>query len=528
MTFDLTTQPWVPVVIGGARIDVSVRAALQRAHEIDGLAVDDPLQAVAVFRQVLLPVVLHAFGAPRTDDDWHERHGAGQFDDGALRAYLDGYADRFDLFHPTQPFAQVAGLQAANGATKPISLLVPQLASGNNVPLFSARTEADPPELSSAQAARAVLSAQCWDTAAIKSGAVGDEQMKAGKTTGNPTGPLGQLGVVVPTGATLFDTLLLSVPVLPQGLRPGDRPQWAGEGLAPSWRRQAALGLLDLLTWQSRRIRLVPDPDTDGEVTVSRVVLCGGDRIDVLPHDVEPHTGWKLVDKPKPGEPHQRPDRHQPGRSAWRGLATLVATGAPTSDRKTAPAALTQVAVLGLPEDFALTALVVGVVYGNQSSVIEDVVVDLLPLPVRALLEHDEVRMTLLDVVDRAEQLRVAANRLGDDLRAAAGVDKMPWDKGQRLGELLVHSFTPSVRRLLSGLQQHPDDAERGEAAWRTVARQLALAVAEPALDAVPATAYLGRKGDERHPARLAVAEAVFRGRLNDILGPVVVPAAAL
>ena len=544
MRFDLTAQPWVPVVVRGARTEVSVRQALLQAHEIEGLAVEDPLQAVAVFRQVLLPVVLHAFDAPGDLDEWGERFRVGRFDAATLTAYLDEHADRFDLFDPVRPFAQVAQLQAVNGETKPVSLLIPQLAAGNNVPLFSARTENDPPALTPAEAARAVLSTHCWDTAAIKTGAAGDQRVKAGITTGNPTGPLGQLGVVVPMGQSLFETLMLSVPVLPQGLAKSDRPQWAKPVLNQSWDTRGPEGLLDLLTWQSRRIRLVADPDaTAEEPRVRRVVLCAGDRISVLPLDVEPHTVWKLVDKPKANDPPRRPDRHQPGRSAWRGLAALVATQQPTSDRKSAPLAMAHIRGLRveglLADDFPLHALIVGVVYGNQSAVIEDVVSDVLPLPMRALLDHqdNEVRSTLLNVVDQAEQLRVAANQLGNDLRAAAGVDKMPWDRGQRLGEVLIHAFTPTVHRLLSGLQQHPRDAERAELAWRIVARRLALDIAAPALEAAPPIAFLGRepktrsgretnkeplesKAGKRHPQRLAAAEATFLRRVKEILGP--------
>jgi CRISPR system Cascade subunit CasA len=538
--FDLTAQPWVPVTKQGVRIEVSARDALLRAHEFDGLATDDPLQAVALFRQVLLPVVLHVFGVPRDVDEWDDRHRGGRFDPPPVSAYLDEYAPRFDLFGPDRPFAQAGGLAAVNGGSKPVSLLIPQLASGNNVPLFSARTENDPPALTPAQAARAVLSAQCWDTAAIKTGAAGDGKVRAGKTTGNPTGPLGQLGVVIPIGATLFETLMLSVPIVPQGLRGNDRPQWADDPLGATWEPRRTKGLLDLLTWQSRRIRLVPE-ERDGDVRIRRVVLCAGDRMTALPHDIEPHTGWKQVDKPKAGEPPQRPDRHQPGRSAWQGLAALAATRTPSSEKKLAPNAIKNVAGLRqegvLPEAFALHALVVGVVYGTQSAVIDDVVTDLLPLPVLALLDDDnEVRATLLEIIDQAEELRRAANRLGDDLRVAVGADKMPWDRGQRLGELLVAAFTPTVRRLLSGLQRHPHDAERAGIAWRVAARRTALEVVTPALDAVPATAFLGRRLDgksrgtepspgrrrvgEAHPVRLATAEAAFRSQLNKILGP--------
>jgi CRISPR system Cascade subunit CasA len=295
-------------------------------------------------------------------------------------------------------------------------------------------------------------------------------------------------------------------------------------------------GVLGLLTWQARRVRLIAAPEGGGDgARISAVVLCAGDRLDHTPVDVEPHTAWRIVDRPKADEPPRRPERHQPGRSAWRGLATLVATSEPTSDRKSAPAAISQVADLRtrgvLPEDYSLQALIVGVAYGNQQAVIDDVVSDVLPLPIQALLDREDntVRSTLLSIVDQAEQLRVAANHLGDDLRAAAGVEKMPWDKGQRLGELLVHAFTAPVRRILAGLARHPQDAETAEVIWRLTARRLALEVAEPALEATPATAFLGRERrtgkeiaqrdpDKRRFDRIAVAEAVFRGKLTAIL----------
>jgi CRISPR system Cascade subunit CasA len=197
-SFDLVSQQWIPVTRAGKRVEVGLLDALLDAREFDGLALDDPLEAVAVLRQVLLPVVLDACGAPRDGKEWASRWDSGRLDGAEPRIarYLQDHADRFDLFHPTRPFAQVAGLRTAKDETKPVSLLVPRLASGNNVPLFSARTERDPPWLAPGAAARALLAAHCWDTAAIKSGAVGDEaHVKAGKTTGNPTGPLGQLGV---------------------------------------------------------------------------------------------------------------------------------------------------------------------------------------------------------------------------------------------------------------------------------------------------------------------------------------------
>lgn len=522
-TFDLVGEPWVPVVSGGTRVDVSLQDALTRADEWDGLSLDEPAQVVALLRQVLLPVVFDALGVPRSDSEWSQRWDAGALDGERITAYLSEHAHRFDLFHPECPFAQVAGLRTLKGDTKPVSLLLPAAATGNNVPLFSARTEGDPPALTPAEAARALLAAHCWDTAAIKSGAVDDPAVKAGKTTGNPTGPVGQLGVVIPLGATLASTILLNTPIVAQGLAVKDRPQWRAEPAVPAWRPRPAKGLLDLLTWQSRRVRLIPESDEHGSTVVRQVVLAAGDRLDPLPEE-EPHTGWRKVDKPKAGDRARRPVRHQPGRAAWRGMAALLATAQPTTDGVSASRVIVQLADLQaenhLPVDLPLQVLTVGVAYGNQSAVVEDVMTDSLPLPVAALSPDGPVRQLLLEVAEQAEQLRVAANRLGDDLRLASGGEKLPWDKSQRLGDALVHQFTPVVRRMLAGLQRQPERADDAESAWRHTARRLALDAAELALEATPPTAFLGRQQSERVAHRLSVAEAWYRAAVRRILGP--------
>ena len=521
--FNLIHDPWVPVTIGGQRDEVSLADALTRAHEIDGLALDEPLQSVAVLRQVLLPVVLDALGAPGGTEQWADRWDAGRLDTDTLTDYLNENADRFELFDSTRPFGQVAGLRTAKNETKPVSLLLASVATGNNVPLFTARTEAEPPALSPAEAVRALLAAQCWDTAAIKSGAVGDPQVNAGKTTGNPTGPVGQLGVIVPMGRTLAETLMLNSPISGQWPRPGDRPQWRADRPATArWDARPAKGLLDLLTWQSRRIRLIPSTGAGGAPVVREVVLAAGDRLDQTPQ-FEPHTAWRQDPKPRAGQPPRRPVRHQPGRAAWRGMAGLLAIREPTGERVSSSVLLSQAAVLRmegcLPENLPLQVLTVGVAYGNQSAIIEEVMVDAIPLPVAALTADGNMRSLLLDVVSQARQLQDAANWLGDDIRRAAGGEKMPWDKGQRVGDALIHEFTPVVRRLLAGLQRQPDRVDDAEDAWRATAHRLALQAADPVLSTAPPEAFLGRQDGERAVYRTSVAEARYKANVRKILG---------
>jgi CRISPR system Cascade subunit CasA len=536
-SFNLIREPWIPVTIGGSRSEVSLFDALARSQEIDGLSLDDPLQAVALFRQVILPVALHAFGPPRGEKQWQERWEAWSatgVDQAQLGSYFTEHEMAFDLFDSTRPFAQAAGLRTSKDETKPVSVMMATLASGNNVPLFSARTEANPPALTPAEAVRAVLAAQCWDTAAIKSGAADDPQAKAGKTTGNPTGPVGQLGVVIPLGQSLAQTLLLNSRIMRQGLKLADKPQWATTPRSGAWSTRPAEGILDLLTWQSRRIRLIPSQDEQGRTVVSEIVLTAGDRLQSLPLDVEPHTAWRIDPKPKADAPPRRPMRHQPGRAAWRGMTSLLATKPVAGETESSSLLLSQLGSLQsggfLPKGVRLQVLTAGVVYGNQSAVIEDIISDSIPLPVAALAAESPVRALLLEITQEAEELRHAANNLGDDLRRAGGADKLPWDKGLRLGEALVMGFTPLVQRLLAGLQNEPQRIDDASKAWRVSARSASWAIGDQVLNSFASSTFAGRENSRDskasagkvRPRRIcpSTAELNFRAALNRILGP--------
>lgn len=534
---------------------VGVRRLLMEAHLFEGLAVDLPTQLPAIFRQVLLPIVADALGLPADAAAWAQMFRTGSFSPQqrqTLAAYLDEHHGRFELFDPVQPFAQVAGLRTANGETKGSALLVATAATGNNVPLFSPRSEGDPLQLTPAQAARWLLHTHCWDTAAIKTGAVGDPQVKGGKTTGNPTGPLGRLGVVMPLGRTVFDTLLLNIP-FGQRILPDDLPQWrrrATEGsieqtrscATPVWQARASHGLLDLWTWQSRRIRLIPE-QTPAGLRVTRVVVAAGDRLAATPDD-EPHTTW-IVDTAasrakktvKSGKSAAaavpRPHRHQPGKAAWRGLEALLAVDRAGEE----PAAATRSGFyssgllrrLGevrerMPQTYPLQLQLCGITYGNQSAVIEDVYSDELPLPLAALAPDGIVRGALSEAIDQAEQLAEAVNRLSAELRRAAGAEPIPFDKGHRPGETLLHALDPLVRRLLTGLRaagEDPELSERGLTAWEALARRETWKLAEQVLSAAAPSTFTGRQvsKDGREQAyRLSTAEAHFRKRLEAIL----------
>ncbi|MEU0250871.1 type I-E CRISPR-associated protein Cse1/CasA [Streptomyces sp. NPDC006235] len=548
--FSLTDDSWLrlPPAAGGPAQEHSLRTALLEAHEFGDLVVELPTQRPAVFRQVLLAVVLDALGRPSDEREWMNWFSTRRWSReqrGNLEAYLDTHRGLFDLFDPVQPFGQVAGLWTTKGETKNAGLIVATAATGNNVPLFASRTEGDAFSLSPAQAAHWLLHTQCWDTAAIKTGAVGDPKAKAGKTVGNPTGPLGQMGVALLVGRTLFETLLLNLPVgapptsadLPQWRRrEPDDPRSAG---TPQWQERAPEGLLDLWTWQSRRIRLFPET-TDEGLRVTRVLVAAGDRMPHTP-ETEPHTMWRVeptgsrsTGRSKGGiTSPRRPLRLQPGKAAWRGLDALLAperqsreAGERTSGFATSKL-LDQAGALAhdLGEAYPLRVELSGVAYGNQSAVIDDVMFDALPLPLAALEADSDVRSALLEVAEQAEQLATAVNHLSADLRRALGSEPIPWDKGQRPGEFVLHALDPLVRRLLAGMREVEDleRIEAGQLAWEQLAWRRSWEVADRLLQAVPVGAFVGRsapqgEGKPERTHRVSLAEASFLKRRAQIL----------
>ncbi|MFE6054746.1 type I-E CRISPR-associated protein Cse1/CasA [Kitasatospora sp. NPDC056446] len=541
--YNLVDEPWLTArpVGGGPPVELGMAEALARAHELEGLVVEFSTQLPAVLRQVLLPVVAHATGAPQDLQEKGERlaqEGGFTKDelDKKLLPYLDEHHAKFDLFAPEAPFGQVAGLRTAKGETKGSTALVATAASGNNVPLFASRTDADPLDLTPAQAAHWLVHAHCWDTAGIKTGVVGDDQVKAGKTTGNPTAPLGQLGVIIPTGRTLYETLLLNLPLTPPdnlGI-----PQWLRGPHQPAWRPRKADGLLDLWTWQARRIRLLPHQDETGQLRVARVLISAGDRLTPVPEQ-EPHTAWTFTalakqsgKKPASALPERRPRRHTQGKAAWRGLEALLAPTRQSSDGVFETSILLdEVSALQeddlLPVDYPLQVETFGVVYGTQSSVVEDVIHDAIPLPLLALHRDSEAHQLLLDVAEQAERLAQALNNLSADLRRAAGTDPIPWDKGQRPGELLLRTLDPLVRRLLAGVRDAGTDEDvldRGRLAWEQLAHRHTWDAANALLLAAPATTFGGRALDQPGKAgktqtyRLGTAGANFRRKVNEIL----------
>jgi len=522
-------MPWVPVVRAGVSEQCSLTTVFHRAHEIRGLDRANPLVEVSVFR-LLLALAIEALGPPDLGE-WQALWQRGQFDPVQFDRHASEVEHRFRLFDDNAPFEQTKDLQTPSGKVGSTLLLFPEAASGNNVPLFGSMTEEAAPPVPLAEAARRLVALHGFDTAGLKSGAVGDPQMSAGKTAGNPTGPLGAIGLIIPQGRNLFESLMLNLPPAPT---PGDSTAWAESPTTAAWTTRPSRGVLDVLTWQSRRVRLIPD-DAARPSAVVGVIVAGGDRMEAVNPSHEPHTAWRTASAT--GGMSQLPVRHQPGRAAWRGLDAMVARDSsrvnelmkdvskrqPTSR----PLALDWVGRRrssgSIAAGYPLDLRTVGVSYGNQRAVIDHTMSDSIPLPILALESTDtgqKIEEALVELVARAEVIRVAINDLANNLLISRGGTAQPWDKGEHPGDQFIGLVDAPTRQFLQVCRDQPDQLPTERAVWEKEARNAAWEIADPLIRQIPPSAFQGRiknnrdttkAGTEMNPAR---AELFFRGKL--------------
>ncbi|GLW89753.1 type I-E CRISPR-associated protein Cse1/CasA [Actinokineospora globicatena] len=491
-SFDLVDSPWIPVRHTSGRVeDVSMASAFEQAHEITDLVAEVPTQVFALTR-LLLAVLHRAVRGPRDIDQWKGMWATETLPIDDISTYLDRHRDRWDLFHPETPFFQIAGLRTAKGEWSDLDRLLADVPNGH---LFFTSRIGAPIRLSPAEAARWVVHCHAFDPSGIKSGAVGDDRVKSGKGYPIGVGWSGNLGGVLVTGSTLKETLLLN-------LRPhtneDDLPPWERPVLGPGedLPNRPPSGLIDLFTWQSRRILLRRDGDH-----VTGVLIANGDRRtpqNMHPH--EPNTAWRR----SPAQEKKlgigtvyMPLEHRPERDVWRGLQAFLpeATTAAGADRLP-PQVMEWVAELTrrkiLPRTFPLGLRTIGVVYGSQQSVITEVVDDAISMRA-VLLAQDAHRLLAVvkESVSAAEATAAAVGRLASDLAVAAGSRETDGHRA-RAAESTYSALDPLFRDWLAGLGPDSDPDDRA-GIWHQEARIAAWEIADRLLASAPMAAWVGR-----------------------------------
>jgi CRISPR system Cascade subunit CasA len=345
-SYDLLTEPWIPATrADGSRVDLSLIGTLGRAHELAELVDQSPLVTVALHR-MLLAVLHRAYGGPRDIRAWRAIWAAGRFDEAVLGRYLTSVADRWDLFHPVYPWYQTGNMPAGYKARPVRALDVLSSAYGAVAKLY----DGTPDSRSGATPARAARWLLAQQTFALP----GTTGHVAGESPAASAAPLTKAAAAIVMGASLFRTLCLNLG--PYQHREDDRPAWERGGAANGERLPD--GLVDLLTWQARRLCLLR-PEDPGEVRHVQIAAgwgfpkegAGKDRVSWQPVDLEPMVAWRttvkggLVPFSVSGE-----------RTLWRDSTALLVDG----EDQMPPASLSwarDLATAGLVSDADVTGL---------------------------------------------------------------------------------------------------------------------------------------------------------------------------
>jgi CRISPR system Cascade subunit CasA len=252
-SFNLIDQPWIGAIDHEGHLqEYSLRDLLLRAHELRGLH-DDSTLVIASQLRMILALLHRIYDGPRDQSEWQAIWQVGRFDTERIDRYFAQWYDRFDLFSSQHPFYQTT---EEVGNLNPVTTLIPEAASGNNATLFDHQTEDDFLRFPPNRAASAVLVAQYFSLGGGQSGIKGRNFTDGTLTRG---------ALFFVEGKHLFQTLLFSL-VPYEFNRMVD--VLGGDGI-PAWEQSDPMqpdrslpdGLLDYMTWQSRRIKLIPDSD---------------------------------------------------------------------------------------------------------------------------------------------------------------------------------------------------------------------------------------------------------------------------
>ncbi len=308
--FHLLEEPWIPVRDrNGKRTEISLNEALLKAHQYAELIEDSPINLVALHR--LLLAVLHR-ALSTSYETWNDRDRARWFREGlpsdAIRDYLDKWKNRFWLFHPSEPFMQVAALkdaQETSDAVFPVSILCLNQFFGT--PLFNHGVH-DMGERPTAIVLRDMLGYMQF----IPGGFFPGKKLRGS----DKAGPLANTAAVLPLGENLAQTLLLGLhpPGDAQDLPCWERPQPTFDELRAE--PKLAQGINDRYARLTRAVLLEAGSSC---ASVRRTWLAAGLALEPDPHAPDPMASHRITQKNE-----TIPVSFREGRAFWRELPSLV------------------------------------------------------------------------------------------------------------------------------------------------------------------------------------------------------------
>ena len=540
--FNLCNEPWIPVLyVSGQTQEVSLKQLFDESNSIRKIHSGDATTdvailgvAVVIFFRAVLENKEEYGELYREPKKWIQNISLGGSEQlYFVQDYLKKYQDRFNLFDAERPFMQVADLHTSKGEVKPVSRLVLDSESE----YFSMRAEQALTSLSYAEAARYLVTVQAYDYSGIKSGAVGDPRVKGGKGYPLGVGWYGTTGKIIVHGENLIETLLYCIDyeqllnvekvkgkshrialqdksvwerelpdtAAPRAYKGGDPTKYKDEP-AP------AAGMCEILTWQSRRVRLFPE---NGRVT--GVLVSNGDKWFDRNTYTDPLTAYRFSkNQSTQTNPVWMPKAHSAERTLWRGVDALLMRLDSSQIKQDKPAPVIRQISSGkyFPAGAKANVQLVGMVYGNQSAVIEGTIDESLSLELALLTEQGaRISTTVRENIQITMDAAIALGQYAGNLLRAAGKE---YEFRPSVTESILHRMEDEFRSWLADLSVS-DDVSTQAAKWQSKVRRILEDEADQLAVSAGPKAAIGTIYDEQLYTT-AKARRQFGGRLYKLL----------
>ena len=540
--FNLCNEPWIPVLyVSGQTQEVSLKQLFDESNSIRKIHSGDATTdvailgvAVVIFFRAVLENTEEYGELYREPKKWIQNISLGGSEQlYFVQDYLKKYQDRFNLFDAERPFMQVADLHTSKGEVKPVSRLVLDSESE----YFSMRAEQALTSLSYAEAARYLVTVQAYDYSGIKSGAVGDPRVKGGKGYPLGVGWYGTTGKIIVHGENLIETLLYCIDyeqllnvekvkgkshrialqdksvwerelpdtAAPRAYKGGDPTKYKDEP-AP------AAGMCEILTWQSRRVRLFPE---NGRVT--GVLVSNGDKWFDRNTYTDPLTAYRFSkNQSTQTNPVWMPKAHSAERTLWRGVDALLMRLDSSQIKQDKPAPVIRQISSGkyFPAGAKANVQLVGMVYGNQSAVIEGTIDESLSLELALLTEQGaRISTTVRENIQITMDAAIALGQYAGNLLRAAGKE---YEFRPSVTESILHRMEDEFRSWLADLSVS-DDVSTQAAKWQSKVRRILEDEADQLAVSAGPKAAIGTIYDEQLYTT-AKARRQFGGRLYKLL----------
>ncbi|HBN83141.1 MAG TPA: type I-E CRISPR-associated protein Cse1/CasA [Clostridiales bacterium] len=493
--FNLLHEPWILVLTQeGETKEESLLSVLEHAHELHCISGELPTQDVAILR-LLLAVLYATFtrvdvegnrgkitNAAQALERWQSLWKLKKLPIEPIKDRLSLYEERFYLFHPERPFYQVAGLHEAKGKYNTIAQIISDVPSRVERRFLSMKSGNEAEMLSFSEATRWLISLQAWDYAGKKAAVVN------GNKDGGGTGWLGKIGVVYPASQTLFYTLMLNFVMLKSdgNLLPYGSPSWEDNNPPmPGKVERIPAGYCDLLTWQSRRVRLFEDENSN---TVKGVLYSYGDIFDKNDMLIEQMSGWHLSTQGD-SKGHFIPNKHQKERGMWRDLDAILPQASNSTDINNHSPGVIQWLALLKERDLILDEMIqlcaMGFHYGAMDAKIEAMTADMLSIHTEVLTQLGTdwvIRIT--NILQLTENCIKQLSLLASDLARACGdSDSQQHKAGEGSGnaakaEAYFQMDLP-FRKWLADINPTQSDPDKVELVWIETVKQILMQLGE-------------------------------------------------